>query len=339
MCRALSKLFKNALSVGSVLAILPFTQAVAGPILPDPFDPADVSTYYDTNGNGSFDLGIDVPYSLQFDDFYTYPIYLLDKYFPTAGWGGSSGTGTLDVIVTTRAAGQQNSSGDLAGFNIPDPVVNSNTSSIQDSWGNGGTPETTMLVDDLYNYLFSTFGASIPVFTFDQNETASNPDIQLTALVEILDAQGNVIADWSLDAVNNSLYDPTAYVTAAGQICVPDGITLTPNANDCFNNNVGSGSFDYVIFAPTMNLANYLNMGYIFKGSWDFQNVDNGGEEITLSGRFAPQTVPAPGTLLLLSLMLILSALIKGFRHNSLRSLVKLLKGRRTTFGNLYSPI
>lgn len=319
MASLISTHFLKPLSLGSVLAILPLAQSVAA-VLPDIFDPGDVTTYHDTNNNGTFELGIDVPYSLGFDDFHTYPIYLLDKYFPAAGWDAAAGTGTLDVIVTTRSAGQTNSGGELAPYNIPDPITNPNISPVIDSWGNGGSSDTTMLVDNLYQYLFDTFQSSTPYFTFDQSETGSNPDLRLTALVQIINpADDSVVAHWSLDNLTNGIFDPTAYVTAAGQLCVPDGVALIANSNDCFSNNVGSGKFDYVIFAPTMNLANYVGNGYIFQGSWDFQDVDSGGEEITLTGRFSPTfaPVPAPGTLPLMSLVLILIALVQGSKHIS----------------------
>lgn len=256
-----------------------------------------------------------MPYSLAFDDFYTYPIYLLNKYFPTAGWNDAAGTGTLDVIVTTRSSGQSNSGGALASYGIPDPITNPNVSPVIDRWGNGGSRETTMLVDDLYQYLFDTFQGSSPYFTFDQNETGGNPDLRLTALVQIIDpTDDSVVAHWSLDNLTNGLSDPTAYVTAAGQLCVPDGVTLTANTTDCFSNNLGSGKFDYVIYAPTFNLADYIGNGYIFEGSWDFQDVDDGGEEITITGRFSTDyiQVPAPGTLPLISCAIILFGLAQA---------------------------
>lgn len=329
MTRITPRMLLKPLSSGLVLSILPLTQAAAATILPDAFDPADTATYHDTNNNGTFEEGIDVPYSQRSDDFYTYPIYLLDKYFPAAGWDEAAGTGNLDVIVTTRSTGQTNDAGALEPYDIPDPVVNPNTSPVTDSWGNGGTAETTMLVDNLYQYLVDTFQSSEPFFTFDQNETGGSPDLRLTAQMAIIDpVDESVVAQWSLDDVNNSQYDPTAYVTAAGEICVPDGVTLTVNANDCFDNNLGSGKFDYVINAPGMDLADYIGNGYIFQGLWDFQDVDDGGEEITITGRFSDATtIPAPGTLSLMSIILILLALAKRGTHIPMRWHIRRLFG------------
>ena len=309
-------IYPGTIATGVLVAALGSASAAAQQ-LPDPFDPSDPSTFFDTNTNGTFDAGIDIPYSQQSDDFFSYPIYLLDKYFPEENWDTAAGTGTLDVIVTTRSAGQSNSDDGLGPYSIPDPITNANTDPIVDDWGYGGTPATNMLVDDLYQYLSDTFGASIPAFTFDQNETGGNPDIDVTARAEIIDpSDDSIIASWALDSINNSAFDPAAYVLAAGEICVPDGIQLVVNNDDCFSNNVGSGAFDYVIFAPTMNLTSYLGNGYVFRASWDFQNVDDGGEEITLTGRFAPTvTIPAPGTLSLVSLALLLLAGRHAFRR------------------------
>jgi len=297
--------------------------------LPEPFDPTRDCTglslldcgYFDTNGDNNFDFGVDVPLSLQFDEFYSYPVDLLDKYFPADGWDSAAGTGLLDVIITTRSNGQTNT--DIAGdiYNLAEPITNTNTNPIHDDWGVEDTDGNVdiMLVNDLYDYLNDTFSASIPVFTFDQNETGGNADLFVTAIVEILSAdQSTVIADWTLDNTADGILDGADPVLAAGEVCVPDGISLIPNADFCFDNNVGSGAFDYIVFAPTMDLSIYDNTDYIFKVSWWFEGVDDGGEEITLSGRFSPgsvcpdpenpacQTIPEPNSLALMAIALMM---------------------------------
>ena len=320
-----TSLVKHAATKGigaAALMFVNFSPVSAALVLPDPFDPLDATTFYDTPGGptvGVYDPGVDVPYSLQFDDFYSYPIYLLDKYVDPE-FDSAAGTGLLDVIITTRSSGQTND--DIAGdiYNIPDPITNSNAGEIIDSWGAGGTTETTMLVDDLYDYLHDTFDASIPVFTFDQNETGKSPSLLVTALVEIIDPNNTsdpVKASWSLDGIDNGVFDPNAFATAPGDVCVPDGTTTTVNQEDCFSNNVGSGAFDYMVFAPTMDLTPYDNTDYIFKVSWHFKEVDDGGEEITLTGRFISdiciedptlpqcQTIPEPGTVVLIGVGLL----------------------------------
>jgi len=257
----------------------------AQPILPDP----------DTVVDG-------VPVAIQYDDAYSYSIDVLDYLYPDAGWDSAAGTGLLDVIVTTRSAGQSNPSP------IPDPTTNPNTSPIQDSWG---TSETTgdLLVSDLYDYLQSEFNASIPVFTFDQNETGGSPGLLASAKVEIIDGDtSSVLHTWSFDAVTqpgDGDYDPDSPVSVAGEICIPD-VLGDPSTDICFDQNVGSGRFDYILFVPTMDLTSWVDDDNLFKMTWEFGDVDDGGEEITLTGRFLQQQqVPEPGVLGLLSLGLL----------------------------------
>jgi len=240
---------------------------------------------------------------------------VLDFLQPDAGWDTAAGTGTLDVIITTRSEGQSNSGGDLAPFNIPDPITNTQENPIDGEWGAGGTTETNMLVSDLLNYLMATFDATIPVFTFDQNETGGNPDLFALAMVEIVDPEDGVLRAWFLDNVNNSSFDDSP-VLAPGEICItPDSIS--PD-EECFTTNVGSGAFDYLLFAPTMDLTPWADADNLFRVTWRFSDVDDGGEEITLTGRFAPTvTVPEPGTLALFGSALL--ALVAFGRRTSTR--------------------
>lgn len=284
-----------------------------------------------------------IPVSQQFDDAYSYPTRLLDYLYPGSGWSNSAGTGLLDVIVTTRSSGQTNSG--IAGgiYNIPDPTTNPNTNPIVDSWGTSATTGP-MLVKDLYNYLWNTFGANTPVFTFDQNETGGNPDLLVNAKVEIIDAAGNgnggapgsgliggVLYTWSFDGTTqpgDGTYDAMSYVTALGHICIPDVMDAynPPGTGDtvCFDNNVGGGKFDYMVYAPTMDLSRWDDNDNLFKVSWQFADVDDGGEEITITGRFAGnvcaenpnlpqcQTVPEPGTLALVGLAMLGFGTVRG---------------------------
>lgn len=275
-----------------------------------------------------------IPVATQYDDGYSYSTRLLDYLYPGSGWSDSAGTGQLDLIVTTRSSGQSNT--DL-GYSIPEPTTNPNTNPINDSWG---TADTTgpMLVKDLYDYLFDTFGANTPVFTFDQNETGGSPNLFVSAIVEIIDPNAgvggtsSVLKSWSFDAaqynsscsgynggVANSTYDPSCPVTAPGTITVPDVMDTEPGPTVTFDNNKGSGKFDFIIYVPTMDLSLWDDTATdgdnIFKLSWVFDQVDDGGEEITITGRFTPgnvcvtdptlpqcQTIPEPHTLALISL-------------------------------------
>lgn len=270
-----------------------------------------------------------VPVAIQYDDAYSYSTRVLDYLYPGSGWSDSAGTGQLDLIVTTRSSGQTNS--DIAGgiYSIPDPTTNPNVGSISDTWG--GSSTSMMLVKNLYDYLFNVFGANTPVFTFDQNETGGNPDLLVNAKVEIIDGVGGaVLKTWSFDGTTqpgDGTYDPLSYVTAPGEICIDDVMNSVPGPTACFNNNVGSGKFDYIIYAPTMDLTPWVDDNNLFKLSWEFRDVDDGGEEITMTGRFTGsicvqdptlpqcQTVPEPGSLVLVGLALAMAGVRSRRQH------------------------
>jgi hypothetical protein len=263
-------------------------------------------------GNASADLILPppgtiiggVPLSAQFDDGFSYPTRILDYFFPTAGWDNTAGTGTLDVIITTRSSGQTNPTG------FPDPITNPNTNPINDTWGAGGTASTNLLVSTLRDYLLATFNTTIPSFTFDQNETGGNPALFVNAKIEIIDPVLGVLHTWSFDNLTQAGdgdYDPNQLVLAPGVITIPN--VLGQSGGGCstgtglcnFNNNVGSGAFDYVIYVPTMDLTPWADADNLFKVTWQFTGVDDGGEEITIFG-FATTQVPEPGGLALMGL-------------------------------------
>ena len=333
--------------------------ALAVTILPDPTTTVD-------------GLPIVKPY----DDFLSYSARLLiewDNRFSVA-WNGddynvSTGTGKLDVLIMTPAEGASNNpvTVNSTDFVFQDPLPSSTGSpqpTFDGIWGyyqpddgKDKTAEGPVLVDRVLNYLQTAFGpdATVPVFTFDLNETGSSPDILLTARVRIIDpgcidnsnaacdpantANDTVIATWSLDDLfqpGNGTYDPGSPVLAQGQICV-DG-----NTQDfCVDNNVGSGKMDFLLYAPTMDLSLYDGMGYWFVGDLHMGTteevciindkgkeecslhtgaLDNGGEELFLSGSFTPfnppdtpTAIPEPASLILISLGIASLAFSKRF--------------------------
>ena len=294
-----------------------------------------------------------LPIVAVYDDFLSYSAKLLiewDDLFDVP-WNGDdydepAGVGHLDVVLLTQAGGTNNDTVS-GGFVFQDPMdaPTGNVPTFSGTWGyaTGGntTPETRegpVLVDTVLAYLQNAFGSdsTIPVFTFDMNETPNSADIYLAAKIQIIDpgsdledpSDDTVIDEWSLDDLfqaGNGDYDPTSPITVMGQICV-DGDTQ----DFCVNNNIGSGKIDFLVIAPTMDLSLYDGMGYWFVGSLVMGTteeicvqpehgpekctahpaaLDNGGEELFISGGFTPfhppngnGIIPEPATVLLLSM-------------------------------------
>ncbi|MDP3920458.1 MAG: PEP-CTERM sorting domain-containing protein [Candidatus Omnitrophota bacterium] len=174
-------------------------------------------------------------------------------------------------------------------------------------WGAGAQPGGPVLVDTLFAYLQSQAGpqATIPVFTFDLVEpgSAADRDLNLIANFQVWNPSTNTeVASWSLDAVNNGVFDPGQLITVEGLI------ELTGTSGTVYSaSNTGSGSHDFLVFSPTMNLSLFTGNGYQFRISAQFTNIDGGGEEAFITAAFvAPNqgpgpAVPEPSTMVLLA--------------------------------------
>ncbi|HSV43120.1 MAG TPA: PEP-CTERM sorting domain-containing protein, partial [Candidatus Bathyarchaeia archaeon] len=154
---------------------------------------------------------------------------------------------------------------------------------------------------------------NIPVFNFDMNQTGANPDVFINGQVRIVDTTDNSIAAfWAFDNLKNNVYDPSSMVLAMGNIDLGVDQCINPkngHEQTCYalDNNKGSGSLDFIAFAPTMDLRPYADSKYVFLADFsignaagDFGALNNGFEELYLTGAFAPSnTVPEPASILL----------------------------------------
>lgn len=207
---------------------------------------------------------------------------------------------------------------------------------------NGGTST----VGNMLTYLHSLNPlASIPVIYADYNQAGKLDSLFVSARVEIQDAATNAVkASWNLDRNNNGtldLSDPTynyGQLTFLGSASAcaadpyhpltnPDGCAgVTANGDDYIKleHNKGSGKPDFLVYAPDMDLNQYLatdlfvvkaNVGCLMDatGAFVVAPLDgntlgcntNGFEEFGIVGALASSKVPEPSTMVLAGLGLL----------------------------------
>jgi hypothetical protein len=119
--------------------------------------------------------------------------------------------------------------------------------------------------------------------------------LNMVAKVDIYDPTAHkIIESWSLDSLNNGVFDAAAEVLVQGQITV-NGLSNSYTVD----HNIGSGKMDYLIYAPTMDLALYEGKGYEFHWYLQMDNLNSvslndGFEEVYISGGFQPRRIPPP---------------------------------------------
>lgn len=252
-----------------------------------------------------------IQYASEIDDFYTFPASLMLEFgLPAADWDVIAGTGGLDVIIY-NGPGSTNIGVGSGGFTFESAIdaPGAGTSTFSGIWGNGIQANGPVGVDKVLDYLEAQFGPGVttPVFNFDSHEpNTAGEFLNVVGQVKILDTNdaNAVVASWSLDNVNDGIFDPSAWVT------VPNELILTGDSSSTYtidNNRSGNARLDYAVFAPTMDLSLYDSSNYLFVVDLRFDEIDNGFEEVFLSGTFTPgdTTIPEPATLSLFGLGLL----------------------------------
>ncbi|PIQ89462.1 MAG: PEP-CTERM sorting domain-containing protein [Candidatus Omnitrophica bacterium CG11_big_fil_rev_8_21_14_0_20_42_13] len=281
------------LFAASILSLTFINTASAVVVLPDP--------------NAEFD---GIAYASKIDDFYTFPASLMLEFgLPAADWDVVAGTGGLDVILY-NGPGSSNIGVGTGAFTFESAIdaPGAGTSTFSGIWGNGVQVNGPVTVAKVLDYLEAQFGpgVTVPVFNFDSHEPNSSGEfLNVVGQVKILDTTNSnaVAASWSLDNVNDGIFDPTAWVT------VPNTLVLTGDSSATYtidNNRSGNARLDYSVFAPTMDLSPYDSTDYLFVVDLRFDQIDNGFEEVYLSGTFTPGTaVPEPATMSLFGIGLL----------------------------------
>ncbi|MFV0422538.1 hypothetical protein [Oleidesulfovibrio sp.] len=239
----------------------------------------------------------------EYDDFYSYSTAILE-YYGLPGFSHQdntgAGVGNLDIVVMTNSSGTSNPDG----FEDPMLSVSGGTSnSFEGIWGAGVRDNGPVYVSQLLDYMHTNFApdANIPVFIFDMAEPGnSNQDLYVIGEVRIRDAQGNIVANWVFDDVKDGALDNSGgdydWVLSPG--IVSDG-------NVTVETNLGSGSRDFVVYAPEMNLSLYDIEGYTFEGLFAMKELEGKGEELYITSAFAAYVPPVataePASLLLIA--------------------------------------
>lgn len=254
-----------------------------------------------------------VPVAFKYDNFWSYSAKILHAIQTTGiypefddlgSYDFATGSGGLDVLLYTGAAGQDNLGVGISGTNnFEDPAVNKNAKTFEGTWGAGIQANGPVTVGQVYNYLDEFDGNHIPVFYMDLNQTGNESLMYLSGEVSIISKDGDVVKVWALDTINNSEYNPDAYTLAFGEV------SFTGESGTVYtvNHNKGSGKADFIAFAPDMDLSLYGDyFEYYFVVHFKMAGLNNGFEEIFLTGAQSPATlIPEPGTSLLLGLGLL----------------------------------
>jgi len=283
------------------------------------------------------------------DEFLSYSIEALEtiqkkneSLLPIATYGDwsklVSGSGQLDVGVMIKASG----SGVL---NNADPFPDAASSNTSDpiyvrTWGGntgtdtndpGADPNDPILtVAEVVAWLSPE---KIPVFYFDLADPQGGgvTDLYFIGQVYVTDASGaNVLDTWAIDNIFNGAYDGTQQTASSDPAAVlaPKNVPVYIPGSNCshptfgldwctITNSRGSGSPEFIAYAPTMDLTPYADAGNLFWGNFKISATGAADEEIYLTRRVSTTTtVPEPGILGLLGLGLFGLALT---RRNAVR--------------------
>lgn len=322
-----SKLRKLLLATAAAVAATTsgIASAVDPFILPTPENNANATygTYTDAFGNTRDAILMNgIPIAFRYDDFWSYSAPLLESIqtnspslIPQATYGTydfSTGTGTIDINVTSVAGGATNIVGALT---FQDPVnlsSNQNVTGWQCGWGgttqycniygaNGTYSDSaanqggTTTVGNLLAYLQGIDPTwAIPLFYADYNQTGSGDSLWFSAKVEIIDpATNTVVGFWQLDSNTNNTWDQTAPTYNYGDIsflgdaaaCAADpwdpltgtgcaGVTDDGADYENLSHNLGSGHADFMVFSETMDLRNYAS-NFLFVVTMDLGCIPN----------------------------------------------------------------
>ena len=107
----------------------------------------------------------------------------------------------------------------------------------------------------------------------------------------------DIIEYWAFDNTTNGMFDEDP-------VFVPGELNLTGDSGTEYDLsfNTGSGSADYFLYSPWMDLS-LFESDLLFVTEFHFDGLNDGAEELFLSGAVTPSyIIPEPSTIILLGL-------------------------------------
>jgi hypothetical protein len=256
------------------------------------------------------------PNAMPYDEYYSYSTSILQQLYPGGFSDYPSNQGSLkdelkiwwgDSESATKAAGDNlNIRG---GYDFPDPLSFPNSGSTTE-FNTEFLVTWKVSVDLLYDFLQSEFEKSnIPVFAFDINQIGNQPNMLGNGYVAIVNEFEAVVpyapdafglAEWAFDSSPNGEFDEEALVE------VPNTRTVEFMGVEYSFDTTGTNDVDFLVYAPTMDLSQFIDQGLFFTLTFQYQLLSDGFEDFFILGYRSdnppPPPVPEPATVALLGL-------------------------------------
>ncbi|ACU90314.1 PEP-CTERM sorting domain-containing protein [Desulfomicrobium baculatum] len=256
------------------------------------------------------------PNAMPYDEYYSYSTSILQQLYPGGFSDYPSNQGSLkdelkiwwgDSESADKAAGDNL---DIrGGYDFPDPLSFPNAGSTTE-FNTDLLITWEVSVDLLYDFLQSEFeNSNIPVFAFDINQIGNQPNMLGNGYVAIVDELGAVVpyapdafglAEWAFDSSPNGEFDEEALVE------VPNTRTVEFMGVEYSFDTTGTNDVDFLVYAPTMDLSQFIGQGLFFTATFQYQLLSDGFEDFFILGYRSenppPPPVPEPATVALLGL-------------------------------------